>query len=73
VWSNFIEALHCSELIHILPKIVTTLYMDRIMGDVLSPLLYNLAPENFIEALHCSELIHILSKIVTTLYMGRII
>ena len=50
-----IEALHCSKLIHSLSKIVATLYMKKIMGDVLMPLLFMLAPENFIEALHCIQ------------------
>jgi hypothetical protein len=46
--------------------------MDKIIGDDLSPLLLNLAPENFIEALQCSEL-KILSKIVSNVYMEKII
>ena len=46
--------------------------MDKIIGDVLLSLLFNLAPENFIEALQCSEL-KILSKIVSTTYMDKII
>jgi hypothetical protein len=68
-----LEALHCSGLMKILSKIVSTVYeyVDKIMGDVLSPLLFNFAPENFIEALQCSEL-NILSKIVSTVYMDKI-
>jgi hypothetical protein len=45
--------------------------MDKIIGDVLSPLLFNLAPENFIAVLQCSEL-KILSKIVSAVYMNKI-
>jgi hypothetical protein len=40
---TFIEALQCSELIYILSKTVLTVYMNKILGAVLTPLLFNLA------------------------------